>query len=162
MISLKAVLPDENKARLVAGGIFRGYSYSSPVLFLGFYETSVAVLPEGGKSETFGFLRAGYDRPSYSKTFLSYFNRFPLAADCSMHGEERACVNCGACAKICPVDILPQFTFKSIAAADIDEALSHGLLDCVECGLCSYVCTSKIDLCGFIKNAKHVYYKDRA
>ena len=154
-------IADENKARLVAGGIFRGYT-ASRESFLGFYETSVALLPEGGKSETFGFLRAGYDRPSYSKTFLSYFNRLPLTTDCSLHGEERACVNCGACAKVCPVDILPQFAFKSIVAADIEEALSHGILDCVECGLCSYVCTSKIDLCGFFKKAKQEYYKDKA
>ncbi len=154
-------IPDENKARLIAGGIFRGYT-ASRESFLGFYETSVAFIPEGGKSETFGFLRAGYDRPSYSKTFLSYFSRLPLTADCSLHGEERACVNCGACAKVCPVDILPQFAFKSIAAADIEESLSHGMLDCVECGLCSYVCTSKIDLCGFFKNAKKAYYKDKA
>lgn len=154
-------IADESKSRLVAGGIFRGYT-ASRESFLGFYETSIALLPEGGKSETFGFLRAGYDRPSYSKTYLSYFNRLPLTADCSLHGEERACVNCGACAKVCPVDILPQFAFKSIAAADIDESLSHGMLDCVECGLCSYVCTSKIDLCGIFKNAKQAYYKDRA
>jgi len=154
-------IADGNKARLVAGGIFRGYD-SSKESFLGLYETSVSIIPEGGKSELFGFLRAGYEKPSYSKTFLSYFNPFPLQTDCSMHGEERACVNCGACAQVCPVDILPQFAFKSVVAADIEEALSHGMLDCVECGLCSYVCTSKIDLCGFLKNAKQAYYKDKA
>lgn len=158
---IKGSIIDEKKARLIAGGIFRGYT-ASKESFLGLYETSLALLPEGGKSEPFGFLRAGFDRPSYSRTFLSYFNRLPLTADCGLHGEERACVNCGACAKVCPVDILPQFAFKSIVAADIEEALSHGMLDCVECGLCSYVCTSKIDLCGFLKNAKRAYYKDKA
>ena len=157
---IEGSIMDENKARLIAGGIFRGYT-ASRESFLGFYETALTLLPEGRKSETFGFLRAGFDRPSYSKTFLSYFNRLPLTADCSLNGSERACVNCGACAKVCPVDILPQFAFKSIVAADIEEALSHGMLDCVECGLCSYVCTSKIDLCGFIKNAKQAYYKDK-
>jgi Na+-transporting NADH:ubiquinone oxidoreductase subunit A len=154
-------IKDGKKARIISGGIFRGYT-TPEESFLGFYETSLTLLPEGDGSEAFGFLRAGFDRPSYSKTFLSCFNRRPLPADCSLHGDERACVNCGSCAKVCPVDILPQFAFKSIAAADVEEALSHGILDCVECGLCSYVCTSKIDLCGFIKNAKRVYYKDKA
>jgi Na+-transporting NADH:ubiquinone oxidoreductase subunit A len=152
---------DGKKARLIAGGIFRGYA-ASIESFLGLYETSLALLPEGGESEVFGFLRAGFDRPSYSRTFISYFKKLPLESDCGMHGEERACVNCGTCAKVCPVDILPQFAFKSIVAADVEEALSHGILDCVECGLCSYVCTSKIDLCGFFKNAKQAYYKDKA
>ncbi|RPJ18213.1 MAG: 4Fe-4S dicluster domain-containing protein [Desulfobacteraceae bacterium] len=154
-------IKDGKKARIISGGIFSGYATSEESC-IGFYETSLTLLPEGGESEAFGFLRAGFDRPSYSKTFLSCFNRRPLAADCSLHGDERACVNCGSCAKVCPVDILPQFAFKSIAAADVEEALSHGILDCVECGLCSYVCTSKIDLCDFIKNAKRVYYKDKA
>jgi Na+-transporting NADH:ubiquinone oxidoreductase subunit A len=154
-------LSDGYKARIIAGGMFRGYAVSKDS-YLGLYETSLTVLPEGGESEIFGFLRAGFYRPSCSKTFLSYLNRLPLTADCGMHGEERACVNCGSCAKICPVDILPQFAYKSIIAGDVEESLSHGILDCIECGLCSYVCTSKIDLCGFIKNSKHKYYKDKA
>ncbi|MBW1820756.1 MAG: 4Fe-4S dicluster domain-containing protein [Deltaproteobacteria bacterium] len=58
------------------------------------------------------------------------------------------------------MDILPQFTLKSILADEVEESLAHGLLDCVECGLCTYVCPSKIELCAAFKGAKEAYYKE--
>jgi Na+-transporting NADH:ubiquinone oxidoreductase subunit A len=64
------------------------------------------------------------------------------------------------CADVCPVDILPQMAFKAILAEEIEEALQHGLLDCVECGLCSYVCPSKIELSQTFKTAKAAYAKE--
>ena len=81
--------------------------------------------------------------------------------NCNMNGEERACVNCGTCATICPVDILPQYAMKAVLAEEIDDALAHGLLDCVECGLCTYVCPSKIEICETLKQAKHEYYREQ-
>ena len=99
-------------------------------------------------------MRPGFHRPSRSRTFLSVFNSGPLAPDCNLNGSERPCVNCGACARVCPVDIFPQFAFKAALADDIDETLALGLLDCAECGLCSYVCPSKIDVAGMLKDAK--------
>ncbi|GAB6097255.1 Na(+)-translocating NADH-quinone reductase subunit A [Desulfatiferula olefinivorans] len=147
--------------RYVAGGVLRGYRVDE-TSYLGFFESSLTVLDEGAREEFLGFLRPGYRRASYSRTFLSVFNASPLAMDCGMHGEERACVNCGYCAAVCPVDILPQFTFKCARAGEVEESLAHGLLDCVECGLCTYVCPSKIDVTGKLKTAKADYYKERA
>jgi Na+-transporting NADH:ubiquinone oxidoreductase subunit A len=80
--------------------------------------------------------------------------------DCGQHGEVRACVNCGTCARICPVDILPQFTMKCLVADEVEEALAHGLLDCAECGLCTYACPSKIQLREVFQAAKAQYYKE--
>jgi Na+-transporting NADH:ubiquinone oxidoreductase subunit A len=80
--------------------------------------------------------------------------------DCGQHGEVRACVNCGTCARICPVDILPQFTMKCLVADEVEEALAHGLLDCAECGLCTYACPSKIQLREVFPAAKAQYYKE--
>jgi len=85
----------------------------------------------------------------------------PLPIDSGFHGEERACVNCGTCVKVCPVDILPQFAFKSIVADEIEEVLEHGLLDCVECGLCSYVCPSKVELSKTFKEARKRYHEEQ-
>jgi Na+-transporting NADH:ubiquinone oxidoreductase subunit A len=84
-----------------------------------------------------------------------------MLMDCNMHGEERACINCGTCASVCPVDILPQFTMKCVLADEVEESLEHGLLDCAECGLCSYVCPSKIEICTILKEAKAEYYKEQ-
>jgi Na+-transporting NADH:ubiquinone oxidoreductase subunit A len=147
--------------RYVAGGVLRGYRVDE-TSYLGFFESSLTVMDEGNRDEFLGFLRPGFRRASYSRAFLSVFNTGPLPMDCGMHGEERACVNCGYCAAVCPVNILPQFTFKCAWAGEVEEALAHGLLDCVECGLCTYVCPSKIDVNGKLKTAKADYYKERA
>jgi Na+-transporting NADH:ubiquinone oxidoreductase subunit A len=148
------------ETRYIVGGIFRGY-IGNKDSYMGFYETSLVLIPEGGEKEFFGFLRPGYTKPSRSRAFLSYFNKSTLPMDCNFHGEERACINCGSCAEVCPVDILPQFTYKCILADEIEEALVHGMLDCVECGLCTYVCPSKVELSETLKKTKKAYYLEQ-
>jgi Na+-transporting NADH:ubiquinone oxidoreductase subunit A len=128
---------------------------------MGFYEDALNLIPEGVHREFLSLFRPGYRKPSFSRTFLSALNRRPLAADTNTHGELRACIGCNHCPQVCPVDILPQLAYKCILADDVDGALAHGLLDCVECGLCSYVCPSKIDLVGSLKKARHTYYEEQ-
>ena len=159
--SLVPPLKNPEACRWVAGGLFSGHTVS-PDGFLGLYETALALIPEAITPELFGFIRPGWDKPSISRTFLSTFRKGPLSTDAGMHGEERACINCGACMRICPVDILPQFTYKCLYADAIEEALRHGLLDCVECGLCSYVCPSKVELAGAFRAARQKLHKERS
>ena len=156
---LLAGLLKQGGSRFIAGGIFNGYP-SDRDSYLGLFETALIVLPKGDQKELFGFARPGFHKPSYSRAFLSSLNRDPFLMDCGMHGEVRACINCGYCSEVCAVDILPQFTLKSILAGEVEEALAHGLLDCVSCGLCTYVCPSKIDLCESLKQARDDYYKE--
>jgi Na+-transporting NADH:ubiquinone oxidoreductase subunit A len=46
-------------------------------------------------------------------------------------------------------------------ADEIEDALGHGMLDCVECGLCTYVCPSKVELCETLKKTKKAYYLEQ-
>ena len=134
---------------------------TDPHSYLGLFETALSLIPEGNrKGELLGLFRPGYRKASYSRVFLSALNNEDLPMNCSVHGGDRACIACGYCALVCPVDILPQFTLKAILAGEVEEALQHGLLDCVECGLCSYVCPSKIDLFETLKNAKADFYRE--
>jgi Na+-transporting NADH:ubiquinone oxidoreductase subunit A len=130
---------------------------------LGFAETALNLLPAGDrKGELLGLFNPGYRKPTYSRAFLSALNREELEMNCSMHGGERACIACGYCALVCPVDILPQFTYKAVLAGEVEESLEHGLLDCVECALCSYVCPSKIELFETFKKGKAEFYNERS
>jgi Na+-transporting NADH:ubiquinone oxidoreductase subunit A len=147
-------------ARYIVGGVFTGYT-GSEESYMGFYEKSLVLISKGDEKEFFGFARPGFNKPSRSRVFLSFFNRSDFPMDCNCHGEERACINCGSCTDVCPVDILPQFTYKCVLADEIEEALAHGMLDCVECGLCSYVCPSKIELSDVLKNTKKAYYLEQ-
>jgi Na+-transporting NADH:ubiquinone oxidoreductase subunit A len=151
-------IPD---ARYVVGGLFTGFTGSADS-FMGFYQNALNLIDDGDREEPFGFIRPGFRKPSFSRAFLSSLNKKPFPLDCGQHGEVRACVNCGTCAKICPVDILPQFTLKCLVTDEVEEALAHGLLDCAECGLCTYACPCKIELREIFREAKAQYYKETA
>ncbi len=142
--------------RWLAGGLFGGYN-ATPDGFMGLYENALMLLPEVTEKELLGFARPGPKKPTSSRTFLSAITRPSLPLDADRHGELRACVNCGYCAAVCPVDIFPQYTYKCLYAGEIEEALAHGLLDCVECGLCSYVCPSKLELMDTFQYTKRQY-----
>ena len=146
--------------RFIVGGVLRGFA-SPADGYLGYHETALNLLPLGAVREFLAFVRPGFQKPTFSRTFLSVFNRGRFTLDCNLHGELRPCVGCNSCAAVCPVDILPQLTYKNLLADDIEAALAHGLLDCVECGLCTYVCPSKIELCAALTGAKHLYYQEQ-
>jgi Na+-transporting NADH:ubiquinone oxidoreductase subunit A len=148
--------------RFIAGGILTGYG-APPESFLGFHETALNLLPEGNRpGELLGLFRPGRHKPSFSRAFTSALGSENLEMDCNMHGGQRACIACGYCTLVCPVDILPQFAYKAVLAGEVEESLAHGLLDCVECGLCSYVCPSKIGLLETLKQAKGDFYRQQA
>jgi Na+-transporting NADH:ubiquinone oxidoreductase subunit A len=147
--------------RYTVGGTLRGYAVPTDG-HLGFYETAVTVLPEPVEPDFLTLFRPGIDKPTRSRTFLSALRRQHLPMTTNVNGGRRACIACGYCADVCPVEIWPQMTYKSILAEEVEEYLAHGLLDCVECGLCSYVCPSKIELAATLQTAKHAYRKEQA
>ena len=146
--------------RYVVGGVLRGYR-GHPDGHIGLYETAVNVLPEATERDFLNLFRPGFNKPTRSRTFFSAFKNAPMAMDTNVNGGRRACIACGYCSDVCPVDILPQMTLKSILAEEVEEYLAHGLLDCVECGLCSYVCPSKIELVETFRQTKFDYHKEQ-
>lgn len=155
--TLAGRIPDRS---LITTGRFNGRPVD-PDSHMGLFDTTLNILTDNPEEELFGFIRPGISKPSVSRTFLSSFLNPPLEPDCNLHGEERACVNCGYCARICPVDLEPSFIIKALLSDDIEDALSFGLLDCCRCGLCTYVCPSKIELTHFLSNGITAYYKDK-
>lgn len=164
-VALEAVTAGRAKkteVRHIQGAVLTGFAGSERT-HLGFFQNAVNLLPEGNrKGELLGLFRPGYRRPSYSRAFASKLNKEELVYDCNIHGGDRACIACGYCARVCPVDILPQFTYKAILAGEVEESLAHGLLDCVECGLCSYVCPSKIELAETLRTSRADYYMEQS
>jgi Na+-transporting NADH:ubiquinone oxidoreductase subunit A len=128
---------------------------------LGFFENTLNILKNAGGDKMFGFAHPGFNTPTVSNTFISRILNRHLEVDCTLHGEERACINCSYCEDICPNDIMPNFIMKSLYSDEIEEALELGLLDCSKCGLCSYACPSKIELKEILSKGIDAYYKDR-
>lgn len=69
-------------------------------------------------------------------------------------GPELPCIQCGECATVCPVQLLPQQLFWYACADDEKKLRAYGLTDCIECGCCDLVCPSHIPLTFDFRMAK--------
>ncbi|NOQ16316.1 MAG: electron transport complex subunit RsxC [Methyloprofundus sp.] len=56
------------------------------------------------------------------------------------------CIRCGACADVCPVQLLPQQLYWHSRAGQTEQCQDYQLFDCIECGCCDIVCPSHIPL----------------
>jgi electron transport complex protein RnfC len=75
-------------------------------------------------------------------------------SDTAPEGDELACIRCGDCAAVCPVQLLPQQLFWYACADDEKKLREFGLIDCIECGCCDLVCPSHIPLTADFRIAK--------
>ncbi len=64
------------------------------------------------------------------------------------------CIRCGACATVCPAQLLPQQLFWMASSKDFDLVQDYHLFDCIECGCCAQVCPSQIPLVQYYRFAK--------
>lgn len=65
-----------------------------------------------------------------------------------------ACVRCGRCVDVCPLNLVPTKLAQAGAFRDWDMARRHHLAACCECGCCAYICPSGIPLAQLIRTAK--------
>lgn len=69
--------------------------------------------------------------------------------------EPTPCLNCGKCADVCPMHLMPMQTAFYAAAEDYDSAAKYGnALACIECGACEYTCPAKRPLIQSIRKTK--------
>ncbi len=64
------------------------------------------------------------------------------------------CIRCGACAAVCPAQLLPQQLFWMASSKNFDLVQDYHLFDCIECGCCAQVCPSQISLVQYYRFAK--------
>lgn len=54
------------------------------------------------------------------------------------------CINCGRCASVCPMRLMPMYIDFYATVDDYDNACKiGGAMNCFECGTCAYVCPAK-------------------
>jgi len=70
-------------------------------------------------------------------------------------GEPTPCLNCGKCADVCPMHLMPMQTAFYANAGDYEAAAKYGnTLSCIECGACEYTCPAKRPLIQAIRATK--------
>lgn len=68
--------------------------------------------------------------------------------------EPQACIRCGKCVEVCPVNLQPLMLSKLSSKGMYDEAEGFHATACIECGSCSFICPSKRPLLQSIRVAK--------
>lgn len=69
--------------------------------------------------------------------------------------EPTPCLNCGKCADVCPMHLMPMNTAFYSSAGDFEAAAKYGnVLSCIECGACEYICPAKRPLIQAIRKTK--------
>lgn len=67
---------------------------------------------------------------------------------------ETACVRCGRCVDVCPLNLVPTKIALAARMGNKEVAERYYLTACVECGCCAYVCPASIPLVQLIRTGK--------
>jgi electron transport complex protein RnfC len=57
-----------------------------------------------------------------------------------------ACIRCGKCTTVCPMNLMPTLLEKAYDKQDVDSLKSLGIQLCINCGCCSFICPAKRQL----------------
>lgn len=69
--------------------------------------------------------------------------------------EPTPCLNCGKCADVCPMHLMPMNTAFYSAEGDFEAAAKYGNVSaCIECGACEYICPARRPLIQAIRKTK--------
>ncbi len=158
--SIHSLLGGKLKAemRYISGSIFKGMDAGHNG-FLGYYDSQITVIPEGGKRQLLGWLTPGFGVYSLSKTFASSFlPERPVTLDTDTHGSHRAIVMNHVYDAYVTIDVMTFFLLRAVISGDIEEAERLGILECDEedFALCSFACPSKTDVGAIIRQGLDV------
>lgn len=114
----------------------------------------------GGESDGTVKLVAGGPMMGKALTGLNHYTRKTDSGLLCLKSEETSldnatnCINCGMCAKNCPMRLMPMYIESFTLAGDYANAEKYGAMNCIECGSCAYNCPAKRALVQSIGLAK--------
>ena len=98
-----------------------------------------------------GMALANFDVYTH-KTTSGLLLMTPSEAD---NREPTPCLNCGKCADVCPMHLMPMNTAFYAEAEDFDAAAKYGgVMACIECAACEFTCPAKRPLIQSIRKTK--------
>lgn len=137
---------NEENFRVINGDVLTG-SKSKPDGYLGYYNNTVTVIPEGDDYELFGWNKPVFDKISATRaltfSWLQPNKKYDL--DTNTNGEHRAFVVTGQYEEVFPLDIYPMQLLKACMVKDLDEMEQLGLYEVApeDFSLTEFICISK-------------------
>lgn len=157
--SLTGGAPLSADARVINGTVLSGHAVD-PDGYLGFFATTLTVLPETDDRDLLGWALPQFGKHSASRAVMSWLlPKREYSLDTRLNGGPRAIVNIGAWERVMPLDIHPTYLVRAIQANDIVEALDLGLLEVTEedVALCTFVDPCKIEVGEVIRKGLDMY-----
>ncbi|QGY40445.1 Na(+)-translocating NADH-quinone reductase subunit A [Pseudodesulfovibrio cashew] len=153
----------QGDVRTISGSVLSGHTAEGPLAFLGRFHNQVSAIAEGGDRELLGWMKPGSDKFSAKPVFLSSLKkgkRFTMST--LLGGSHRAIFPTGAFDQVMPLDILPTYLVRALAAMDTDEAQNLGCLELDEedLALLSFVDCGKNDFGHMLREALTLIEKE--
>lgn len=137
---------NQENFRVINGDVLTG-SKSKPDGYLGYYNNTVTVIPEGDDYEFFGWNKPVFDKISSTRalTFSWLQPKKKYDLDTNTNGEHRAFVVTGQYEEVFPLDIFPMQLLKACMVKDLDEMEQLGLYEVApeDFSLTEFICISK-------------------
>jgi len=90
------------------------------------------------------------------QTPITYYNGIHLiSGDIAPFDAIAPCINCGRCARVCPVDIQVHLINRMVEFGQIESAKSLSPEACHECGLCAWVCPAQRPIVQLLHYCNH-------
>ncbi|WP_268223063.1 Na(+)-translocating NADH-quinone reductase subunit A [Sinomicrobium oceani] len=154
---------DSIDIRIISGDVLTGDKITVDG-FIGFYDNTVTVIPEGNDYRMFGWLPFKDNNiPSMHHTSLSWlFPNKKYTVNTNLNGEERALVVTGEMEKVMPMDIYPMQLLKACMASNIEKMENLGIYEVApeDFALVDYACTSKIEAQDIIRQGLDLMIKE--
>ncbi|MFC1584319.1 Na(+)-translocating NADH-quinone reductase subunit A [Fibrobacterota bacterium] len=162
---LKSIVNDQvekGEVRFINGGVLTGRQVPAGS-YLGFYNSTVTLIPEGRGKETAGWLKPGLDKPSFSRMFFSAITPFKKnTMDTRINGEARPLVATHVYDSLVALDVYTEFLVKACLAQDVEAMEELGILECApeDFSLCTYACVSKLEVDTIIREGLELMEKE--
>ncbi|MGB0788123.1 MAG: Na(+)-translocating NADH-quinone reductase subunit A [Marinirhabdus sp.] len=154
---------NEAHVRVISGNPLTGTKIS-PKGHLGFYDTSVTVIPEGDDYELFGWNKPVFNKISTTRalTFSWLFPKKKYELDTNTNGEHRAFVVTGNYETVFPLDMYPLQLLKACMVQDLDAMEALGMYEVApeDFALTEFICISKQPHQKIIRDGLDLMYKE--
>lgn len=154
--------PQGRAVRNISGNVLTGGTLGE-FPSVGFYDSQLTRLFEGGQREFLGWLLPGLKKWSLSHTFVAWLaKRKKFSFNTSMQGGERALVMSDVYDEVFPMDFMPAELLKACIAKDVEQMEELGIygVESEDFALCEVVCPSKIAWQQIVEEALHYLYEN--